>query len=127
MFEEMLTAALLAKHVTGDPTAAPAPKVLEMATLGGARALGMEDQIGSLEEGKRADLLVVSTAAPRLHPMFDPVSHLVYATKGSDVRDVIVEGKLIQKDGRVLTLDEKAVLAEGERLRGEILKSLQQK
>jgi 5-methylthioadenosine/S-adenosylhomocysteine deaminase len=127
MFEEMLTAALLAKHITGDPTVAPAPKVLEMATLGGARALGMEDQIGSLEAGKRADLVVVSTRAPRLHPMFDPISHLVYAAKGSDVRDVIVEGRLIQRDGKVLTLDEAAVLAEGERLRAQIVASLQAK
>ena len=65
MFEEMLTAALLAKHATGDPTAAPAPAVLEMATLGGARALGMEDELGSLEAGKRADLIVVGSTAGR--------------------------------------------------------------
>ncbi len=124
MFEEMLTAALLAKHATGDPTVAPAPAILEMATLGGARALGMEDRIGSLEAGKRADLVVVSVDAPRLHPLYDPVSHLVYAAKGADVRHVVVEGKLVMRDRKVTTLDETAVVAEADRIRGEILKSL---
>jgi 5-methylthioadenosine/S-adenosylhomocysteine deaminase len=110
MFEEMLAAALLAKHTTGDPTAAPAPAVLEMATLGGARALGLEREIGSLEAGKRADVVVVGLGAPRLHPLYDPVSHLVYAAKGSDVRDVVVEGRILMREGRLKTLDERAVL-----------------
>jgi 5-methylthioadenosine/S-adenosylhomocysteine deaminase len=126
MFEEMLTAALLAKHATGDPTVAPAAAVLEMATLGGARALGMEDRLGSLEPGKRADLIVVDLAAPRLHPLYDPVSHLVYAAKGADVRHVVVEGRVVMRDRKVLTLDEPAVLAEAERLRGQVVKSLAQ-
>jgi 5-methylthioadenosine/S-adenosylhomocysteine deaminase len=124
MFEEMLTAALLAKHVTGDPTVAPAPAVLEMATLGGARALGMEDRLGSLEAGKRADLIVVDLSAPRLHPLYDAVSHLVYAAKGSDVRHVVVEGKVVMRDRKVTTLDEAAVLAETERLRAQVVQSL---
>jgi 5-methylthioadenosine/S-adenosylhomocysteine deaminase len=124
MFEEMLTAALLAKHASGNPTAAPAAAVLEMATLGGARALGMEDRIGSLEVGKRADLVVLDLGAARLHPLYDPVSHLVYAAKGADVRHVAVEGRLVVKDRQVLTLDEKAVLAEAERLRAQISASL---
>jgi 5-methylthioadenosine/S-adenosylhomocysteine deaminase len=124
MFEEMLTAALLAKHVTGDPTAAPAAAVLEMATLGGARALGLEDRLGSLEAGKRADLVVVDLRAARLHPLYDPVSHLVYAAKGADVRHVVVEGKVVLRDRQVTTLDEAAVLADAERLRGQVVKSL---
>jgi 5-methylthioadenosine/S-adenosylhomocysteine deaminase len=124
MFEEMLTAALLAKHVTGDPTVAPAAAVLEMATLGGARALGMEDRLGSLEAGKRADLIVVDLQAPRLHPLYDAVSHLVYAAKGADVRHVVVEGKVVMRDRKVATLDEAAVLADAERLRGQVKKSL---
>jgi 5-methylthioadenosine/S-adenosylhomocysteine deaminase len=124
MFEEMLTAALLAKHTSGDPTAAPAAAVLEMATLGGARALGMEDRIGSLEPGKRADLVVVGLDEPRLHPLFDPVSHLVYVAKGADVRDVVVEGRVIMRDRRVLTLDEKAVVAEADRLRDQVRRSV---
>jgi len=124
MFEEMLTAALLAKHVTGDPTVAPAASVLEMATLGGARALGMEDRLGSLEPGKRADLIVVDLSAPRLHPLYDPVSHLVYAAKGADVRHVVVEGRVVMRDRKITTLDEAAVLADAERLRGQVVQSL---
>ena len=124
MFEEMLTAALLAKHVTGDPTVAPAASVLEMATLGGARALGMEDRLGSLEPGKRADLIVVDLSAPRLHPLYDPVSHLVYAAKGADVRHVMVEGRVVMRDRKITTLDEAAVLADAERLRGQVVQSL---
>jgi 5-methylthioadenosine/S-adenosylhomocysteine deaminase len=124
MFEEMLTAAFLAKHASGDPTVAPAPAVLEMATLGGARALGMEDRIGSLEPGKRADLVVVGLDEPRMHPLYDPVSHLVYVAKGADVRHVVVEGRVIMRDRRVLTLDEKAVVAEADRLRDQVRRSL---
>ena len=123
MFEEMLTAALLAKHGSGDPTAAPAAAVLEMATLGGARALGMEADLGSLEVGKRADIVVVSLAAPRLRPLYDPISHLVYAAKGADVRDVIVNGRIVVRDRRVLTLDAEAVLTDAERLRARIMES----
>jgi 5-methylthioadenosine/S-adenosylhomocysteine deaminase len=124
MFEEMLTAALLAKHASGDPTVAPAPAVLEMATLGGARALGMEDRIGSLEPGKHADLVVVALDEPRMHPLYDPVSHLVYVAKGADVRHVVVEGRVIMRDRRVLTLDEKAVVAEADRMRDQVRRSL---
>jgi 5-methylthioadenosine/S-adenosylhomocysteine deaminase len=124
MFEEMMTAALLAKHASGDPTAAPAPAVLEMATLGGARALGREDELGSLEPGKRADIAVVALEAARLHPLYDPVSHLVYAAKGGDVRHVVVEGRVLMRDRKVLTLDEAAVLAEANRLRDEVRRSL---
>jgi 5-methylthioadenosine/S-adenosylhomocysteine deaminase len=124
MFEEMLAAALLAKHATGDPTAAPARAVLEMATLGGARALGMEDRLGSLEPGKRADIVVVGLDAPRLHPLYDPVSHLVYAAKGADVRHVVVEGRVVMRDRKVLTLDEAAVTAEADRLHEQVLTTL---
>jgi len=124
MFEEMLTAAFLAKHASGDPTVAPAPAVLEMATLGGARALGMEDRLGSLEPGKRADLVVVGLDEPRLHPLYDPVSHLVYVAKGADVRHVVVEGRVIMRNRHVLTLDEKAVVAEADRLRDQVRRSL---
>jgi 5-methylthioadenosine/S-adenosylhomocysteine deaminase len=126
MFEEMDTAALLAKHASGDPTAASARSVFEMATLGGARALGMEEDIGSLEVGKRADVLVVSTAAARLHPLYDVVSQLVYAAKGADVRDVVVDGRVLMRDRKLLTLDEPAVIAEADRLRAQIQASVAQ-
>ncbi len=125
MFEEMLTAALLAKHASGDPTAAPAARVLEMATLGGARALGLEDRLGSLTPGKRADLIVVDLGAPRLHPMYEPVSHIVYAAKGADVRHSVIEGRVAMRDRKVLTLDEGAVLAEAEAWRKRVAASVE--
>jgi len=92
MFEAMRQAAFLHKHATRDPQALPAAAVLEMATIGGARALGMEAKIGSLEAGKRADLIVVSMKGARQTPMYNPVSHLVYVAQGGDVQTNIVNG-----------------------------------
>jgi len=112
MFEAMRVASLLQKVRTGDPRALGAAAALEMATLGGARALGLASQIGSLEPGKRADLIVVGTSAARQTPMYDPISHLVYTTRGDDVRTTIVNGRVVMRDRKVLTLDERAVLAE---------------
>ncbi|HXW08682.1 MAG TPA: amidohydrolase [Vicinamibacterales bacterium] len=110
MFEAMRQAAFLQKHVTGDPRALPARRALQMATIDGARVLGLDRQLGSLEVGKRADLLVVSTSAARQVPLYDPLSHLVYVTRGDDVRTVVVNGRVIMRDRRVSTLDEAAVL-----------------
>jgi 5-methylthioadenosine/S-adenosylhomocysteine deaminase len=110
MFEAMRTASLLHKLQTGDPRAVGAKAALEMATIRGARALGMENQIGSLEPGKRADLIVVGTAGARQTPLYDPISHLVYAAHGGDVRTTVVQGKVLMRDRRVLTLDESAVI-----------------
>src|SRR5687768_1823288 len=112
MFEAMRFAALLHKVKTGDPRLLPARAVLDMATIGGATALGLQNQIGSIEAGKRADLVVVSTATARLTPMYEPVSHLVYAASGEDVRTVMVNGRVLMRDRKMLTLDEAAVLAE---------------
>jgi 5-methylthioadenosine/S-adenosylhomocysteine deaminase len=112
MFEAMRQAAFLHKLVSGDPRAIPAPVALEMGTIEGARGLGMEKEIGSLEPGKRADLLVVSMASPRQTPMYDAVSHLVYVTRGDDVRTTIVNGRILMRDRKVLTLDPSRVLAE---------------
>jgi 5-methylthioadenosine/S-adenosylhomocysteine deaminase len=112
MFEAMRQAAFLHKLVSRDPRVIPAPVAIQMATLDGARALGMERQIGSLEPGKRADVIVVSMRAARQTPMYDPQSHLVYVTRGDDVTATIVNGKVLMRDRRVLTLDREAVLAE---------------
>jgi 5-methylthioadenosine/S-adenosylhomocysteine deaminase len=112
MFEAMRQAAFLHKLVAGDPRAIPAPVALEMATIEGARAMGMEHEIGSLEAGKRADLLVVSMASARQTPMYDPVSHIVYVTHGDDVQTTIVNGKVLMRDRKVLTLDRRQVLAD---------------
>src|SRR5690348_13473859 len=116
MFEAMRQAAFLAKVSTRDPTAVPAQTALDMATIGGARVLAMDRTIGSLEPGKRADLITVSMSAARQTPMYDAVSHLVYVTRGDDVRTTIVNGKVLMRDRRVLTLDRASVIADANRL-----------
>jgi 5-methylthioadenosine/S-adenosylhomocysteine deaminase len=116
MFEAMRQAAFLAKLSTKDPTAVSAKTALDLATIGGARALAMDRAIGSLEAGKRADLITVSMASARQTPLYDPVSHLVYATRGDDVRTTIVDGKILMRDRQVRTLDRAAVIADANRL-----------
>ncbi len=110
MFEAMRMASLLQKVASHDPTAVSAKTALQMATMGGARALGMERQIGSLEQGKRADVIIVSMAAARQTPMYDAISHLVYVTRGDDVQTTIVNGKVLMRNRKVTTLDAAAVL-----------------
>jgi 5-methylthioadenosine/S-adenosylhomocysteine deaminase len=112
MFEAMRQAAFLHKLVAGDPRAIPAAVALEMGTIDGARALGMDKEIGSLEAGKRADLLVVSMSSARQTPMYDPVSHLVYVTRGDDVRTTIVNGRVLMRDRKVLSVNREQTLAE---------------
>ena len=112
MFEAMRTASLLHKLHSNDPRVVSAREALAMATIGGARALGMERSIGSLEPGKHADLIVVSMRGARQTPMYDPVSHLVYVSRGDDVTTTIVHGKVLMRDRKMLTLDEPAILAE---------------
>jgi 5-methylthioadenosine/S-adenosylhomocysteine deaminase len=120
MFEAMRQAAFLAKLQTNDPRAVPARTALEMATIDGARALGMERDVGSLEPGKRADAIAVAMTSARQTPMYDPLSHLVYTTRGDDVRTTIVNGRVLMRDRHVLTLDEPAVLAEARRFAGKV-------
>src|SRR6476646_9122193 len=112
MFGAMRAASFLQKVATSDPTTVSARAAVQMATIGGARALGMDKQIGSLEPGKRADVIVVSMNAPRQTPMYDPRSHLVYVTRGDDVQTTIVNGKVLMRDRKVLTLDSRQVLAD---------------
>ena len=116
MFEAMRQASFLAKLATRDPTAIPAQVALDLATIGGARALAMDDRIGSLEPGKRADLITVSMSATRQTPMYDAVSHLVYVTRGDDVRTTIVNGKVLMRDRQVSTLNRTEVLAQAKAL-----------
>jgi 5-methylthioadenosine/S-adenosylhomocysteine deaminase len=111
MFDAMRQAALLHKLVSRDPRAVSAATALEMATIGGARVIGMPDRLGSLEVGKLADLLIVRVDSARQTPMYDPISHLVYATRGDDVDTTVVHGKVLMRGGNVLSLDEGAVLA----------------
>jgi 5-methylthioadenosine/S-adenosylhomocysteine deaminase len=120
MFEAMRQAAFLAKHAGKDPTAVSAQVALDMATIGGARALQMDRSIGSLEVGKRADLITVSMDAARQTPMYDPISHLVYTTRGDDVRSTIVNGKVLMKNRQVQTLNRAAVIADANRLAARV-------
>ncbi len=124
LFEEMDLAAKLQKATTLDPEALPARQALEMATITGARALGLEKQIGSIESAKRADLIMVRLDAPHAVPLYDVVSQLVYALKASDVNDVMVNGRLIVKDRNVLSLNSKEILAQAESYRRRISASL---
>lgn len=124
MFEEMDLAAKLQKVTTGDPRALPAAQVLEMATILGARAIGLEKEIGSIEPGKRADLITVRLGQPHTVPLYDVVSQLVYAAKASDVENVIVNGRLVMRGRRVLTLNEGDVLAAAERYAARVRQSI---
>ena len=124
MFEEMDLASKLQKVITNDPEAVPARQALEMATMGGARALGLEREMGSLEPGKRADVITVRLDRPHAVPLYDVYSQMVYALKGSDVRDVMVNGRLVVRDAQPLTLDAKHVLAKAEELAGKVKASL---
>ena len=120
MFEAMRQASFLAKHAERDPTVVPAQTALDMATIGGARALSMDRLVGSLEPGKRADLIAVSIGAARQTPLYDPVSHLVYTTRGDDVRTTIVNGKVLMNERQLRTLDRAAVLADARRLAARV-------
>ncbi|MGC4080589.1 MAG: amidohydrolase family protein [Vicinamibacterales bacterium] len=125
MFEAMRQASFLAKLASGDPTAVPAQTALDLATIGGAKALAMDGLIGSLEPGKRADLITVSMSAARQTPLYDAVSHLVYVTRGDDVRNTIVNGKVLMRDRRLTTLNESEVLAQARALAQKVREAVQ--
>jgi 5-methylthioadenosine/S-adenosylhomocysteine deaminase len=120
MFSEMDTAAKLHKVATLDPTAVKAETVLRMATIDGARALGMADRIGSLEVGKQADIIVINTRQPHLTPFYHPASHLVYAARGGDVVFTIVAGRVLVANGRLTALDADDIMDRVGRLAQEI-------
>ncbi|NOZ58757.1 MAG: amidohydrolase family protein [Euryarchaeota archaeon] len=105
LFQEMKTCALLQKVSRGDASAVPAQVVLEFATIGAAKALGLDREIGSLEVGKRGDVILVDLQRPNLRPLSNPVSHLVYAARGCDVCTVIVDGRVVIHGGSFRTLD----------------------
>lgn len=121
LFSEMRLAALLAKGSSGDATVMPAHRALECATLGGARALGLQDRIGSITPGKLADLTAVNLEAVELSPCYDPVSHLVYAAGREHVSDVWVDGVRQLADGNLLRLDEAAIRARARNWQHRIL------
>jgi 5-methylthioadenosine/S-adenosylhomocysteine deaminase len=124
MWEEMDTAAKLHKVFSGDPKVMTAEEAFELATIRGAEALHMEKEIGSIEPGKRADLVLVNRNSLNQIPLYNIYSDLVYATKASDVETVIINGKIVMRDRRLLTLNE-AAIKEGARVfRERIIKSL---
>jgi 5-methylthioadenosine/S-adenosylhomocysteine deaminase len=113
IFESMKYACATAKTAANDPRALTAARALRMATVEGARAIG-RPETGSIEIGKRADLITVEARQPHLAPLFDPEKALVYSARGGDVRDVVIDGRLIMQDREVLTVDENALLIEAE-------------
>jgi 5-methylthioadenosine/S-adenosylhomocysteine deaminase len=127
LWEEMDTAAKLHKVISKDPKVVTAEEAFEMATLRGARALHLEKEIGSLEKGKRADLVIVDLDALNQTPSYNIYSDLVYATKAADVRTVIVEGRVIMRDRRLLTLNEETIKIDARRFRERIIRSLDAK
>jgi 5-methylthioadenosine/S-adenosylhomocysteine deaminase len=127
MFEEADLAAKLQKLVRNDPQALPATQAFEMATIGGARVLGLEKEIGSLETGRRADMISVDLDAPNAVPLYDVYSQLVYALKGSNVRDVVVNGNDVVRDKRCITLDTPAVIAKAQEYGLKVAQSVRQK
>ncbi len=124
MWEEMDTAAKLHKVFSGDPKTVSAVQAFEMATIGGARALHLEDRIGSIEPGKLADIAIVDLDTLHQTPLYNVYSHLVYATKASDVRTVIINGRLVMLDRRLLTLNESAIKKDANAYRRKIIDSL---
>lgn len=110
MIRDMRLASYLGCLRENDPTAVPAEQVLEMATINGAKAMGLENEIGSIETGKRADFILINMDAPHLTPAWDPVSTIAYAATGVDVDTVVIDGKIIMERRQVHTLNEQAIL-----------------
>jgi len=124
LFEEMDLAAKLQKVSRMDPRVLPAKQVVEMATINGARALHLENAIGSLEPGKKADLILVDIGPAHATPMYDVYSEIVYALKASDVRTVVIAGKIVMKERQMLTLNEKEILAKAQEYKAKIAASI---
>jgi 5-methylthioadenosine/S-adenosylhomocysteine deaminase len=124
LMEEMNLAADLQKVTTGDPTALNAEQAIAMATIEGARVAGLDKLTGSLVAGKRADLITLRLDRPHAAPLYNVYSQIVYALKGSDVEDVMVNGKPIVREGRSLTLDEKLILVKAKEYGAKVAASL---
>ena len=127
MWEEMDTAAKLHKVFWKDPKVISAKEAFEMATIGGARALHLDDKIGSIETGKKADIVIVSFDGLHQTPFYNVYSHLVYSTKATDVETVIVNGKVLMLNKKLRTLNEKSIKKEANLLHAKIVKSLMTK
>jgi 5-methylthioadenosine/S-adenosylhomocysteine deaminase len=124
LMEEIDLAAKLAKVSKMDPLALNAKAVVEMATIDGARALHLEKEIGSLEKGKKADVVLISLDEPNAVPMYDAYAQIAYALKGSDVETVIIGGRVVMRDHKLLTVDEEAAIAKAREYKQKIANSL---
>jgi len=124
MFGEVGTAAKLHKVMASDPTVIPARQALSMATVEAACVLGLEDRLGSLEVGKRGDIIVLDLDAPHMVPMYNVTSHLVYAAHSSDVRTAIIDGRVVMRDRELLTLDEEDIFSRAREMARQITESM---
>jgi cytosine/adenosine deaminase-related metal-dependent hydrolase len=122
LLQEMKLAGIIHKAKSYDPTLVPAETVMEMATINGAKALGLGDSIGSLEVGKKADFVAIDMRYVHLQPYYSPVSAVVYCATGKDVGMVVVDGKIVVKSGKLTTMDEEEVWKEGEKRGHEVVK-----
>jgi 5-methylthioadenosine/S-adenosylhomocysteine deaminase len=120
LFTEMDVVAKLHKVNAYDTTLMDARTVLNMATIGGAKAIGFDKDIGSIEVGKQADLIIIDIDKPHLVPMYNPVSHIVYSVRGSDVRDVLVAGRILVRDDNLLSIDQEEIIAKVAEISGII-------
>jgi 5-methylthioadenosine/S-adenosylhomocysteine deaminase len=121
IMREMGLTALINKGIYEDPTIIPARQALNMGTSDGAKALGWDDEIGSLEIGKKADIILINRNLPHYNPIGDPIVHLVYSGRDGDVDTVLVNGQIIMEDGRITTIDLNRVYYEVERIRQRIM------
>lgn len=121
MFEEMHLTSLIHKGFNMDPLLLPAEEVLKMATIGGARVLGLDQEIGSIEEGKKADLIMIDLHKPHLYPQADLIANLVYSAQGSDVKHLMVNGRLLLENYQFLMYDEEEIMLKAEKMKEELL------
>jgi len=121
LLQEMKLAAIIHKSISYEPTAVPAESVLEMATINGAKALGLDDCIGSLEVGKKADFVAIDVRGTHSQPWFNPASAVVYTATGRDVELVVVDGKVLVQGGELLTMDEQEIVLEAKRRSQEVV------
>lgn len=125
MVEEMASAARLQKVMRNDPKAISAREVLRLATIGGAQVLGLADKIGTIERGKRADIVLIDLQQARVQPVYSVESAIVYAASGSAVVTTIVDGKILMRRGELLTVDEDAAMKKADEYRRKVMRSLQ--
>lgn len=121
LLQEMKLAAIIHKSISYDPTAVPAEAVLEMATINGAKALGLEDSIGSLEVGKKADFVAIDVRGIHNQPWHYAASAIVYTTTGRDVDLVVVDGKVLVRNGDLLTMDENDIVEQAKQRSQEVV------